>query len=394
MTLAVRIGDIAEQVRGVSYSKSDVRTNPEHGFIPLLRGGNITENGLEWDGLQYVPASIVSDKQLLSSGDVVIAASSGSLSSVGKSGSFETSRVATFGAFCKVMRPNQNVDPRYFANYFKTNNYRNRISQLAAGANINNLRNEHLNELVIPLPPLPEQRRIAAILDKADLLRTQRREALTHLDALTQSVFISMFGNPVSNSMDWDTAAFESVAPSRLGKMLDKKKQTNLQSFDYLRNANVRWFDIQMDDLFQMNFSDHERIEFELKPGDVLICEGGEPGRAAIWRGSRENCYFQKALHRARPLPEKIKPEYLVHLLWHLSHSGGLADHVTSATIAHLTGAKLKRLRIPVPPLELQQTFARRVAGIEKLKEQHRAQLAELDALFASLQHRAFKGEL
>lgn len=251
-----------------------------------------------------------------------------------------------------------------------------------------------LKEVKIPVPPLPEQRRIAAILDKADQLRAQRREALAHLESLTQSIFNDMFGEPVSNDLKWDLEPFESVAPSRLGKMLDKKTQTGLQAFDYLRNANVQWFNIELHDLLQMDFSDREQVEFGLLTGDVLICEGGEPGRAAIWRGERENCFFQKALHRARPIDSKVTSEYIVHLLWHLSHGGGLADHVTSATIAHLTGVKLKRLKIPVPPLELQQTFTKRIAEIERLKEQHRTQLADLNALFTSLQHRAFSGQL
>ena len=89
-----------------------------------------------------------------------------------------------------------------------------------------------------------------------------------------------------------------------------------------------------------------------------------------------------------------MNAEYLVWLLWFLSKRGGLGDHVTAATIAHLTGEKLKAMHIPVPPLTLQQTFAARIHAIEALKATHRAALAQLDALFASLQQRAFSGAL
>ncbi len=143
-----------------------------------------------------------------------------------------------------------------------------------------------------------------------------------------------------------------------------------------------------------MDFDEATREEFRLKNGDLLICEGGEPGRAAIWRGQLKECYYQKALHRARPNETLANPEYLVWLLFFLSMGGGLRDYVTSATIAHLTGEKLKAMRILLPPISLQHEFARRVAAVEKQKAAHRASLAEMDNLFASLQHRAFRGEL
>ena len=126
----------------------------------------------------------------------------------------------------------------------------------------------------------------------------------------------------------------------------------------------------------------------------MLICEGGEPGRAAIWHAELEDIYFQKALHRGRPKSEVANPEYLVWLLWFLAHNGGLGDHVTAATIAHLTGEKLKAMPIPVPPLALQKTFATRLQSLDALKASHRSALQELDRLFASLQHGAFSGEL
>jgi len=143
-----------------------------------------------------------------------------------------------------------------------------------------------------------------------------------------------------------------------------------------------------------MDFDESARQVFRLCPGDLLICEGGEPGRAAIWRGEIAECYYQKALHRARPIGATAIAQYLAWLLRFLSERGGLGDHVTSATIAHLTGEKLKAMNVMVPPLGLQQTFATRLQAVEALKTTHRAALAELDALFASLQHRAFAGQL
>ena len=143
-----------------------------------------------------------------------------------------------------------------------------------------------------------------------------------------------------------------------------------------------------------MDFNEAAREEFRLEDGDLLICEGGQPGRAAIWKGEIKECYYQKALHCARPYQDLANSEYLAWLLWFFSARGGLGDHVTAATIAHLTGEKLKAMRIPLPPLDLQKEFASQVAAVEKLKTAHKGSLAEMDKLFASLQYSAFRGEL
>lgn len=268
------------------------------------------------------------------------------------------------------------------------------LNNLGVGATFKEVSKEIVSRVEIPLPSLDEQRRIADILDKADVLRVKRREAIAHLDLLGQSVFHEMFGDVVSNSLGWDIKAFSEVASSRLGKMLDKKVQTGRSSFPYLRNANVRWFGFKLDDLLEMDFSAEDRVEFKLQPGDVLVCEGGEPGRAAIWKGEIQDCYFQKALHRVRPDNRLLLPEYLVHFLWHTAKAGGFAGYVTTATIAHLTGEKLKSMRIAIPPLERQQAFAGIANNIQRNRMDQTIHLEQLNALFSSLQDRAFKGEL
>src|SRR5690606_9632962 len=154
-----------------------------------------------YDNLVYVPSSKISPKQKVKKNDVVVAASSGSIEVIGKAARALEDFGGGFGAFCKVLRPNGRVDPAYFWHFFRTPDYRRKVSFLAAGANINNLRNEDLDNLQILLPPLGEQKRIAGILDAADMLRAKRREALAQLDTLLQSTFLNMFGDPVTNPM-------------------------------------------------------------------------------------------------------------------------------------------------------------------------------------------------
>ena len=293
-----------------------------------------------------------------------------------------------------LAKKREGIDQDFFYRLLGSETVYAAFARLAAGATVKNLNIELVKGVSVPVPSLPEQRRIAAILDQADALRAKRREALAQLDSLTQSIVIEMFGNPVSNSMRWPMRAFGQICETRLGKMLDQKQQTGEHSRPYLRNSNVQWHRLDLSDVFQMDFDQSARGVFRLQPGDLLICEGGEPGRAAIWTGEIAECYYQKALHRARPNSGAAVAEYLAWLLWFLSKLGGLGDHVTAATIAHLTGEKLKAMSVMLPPLALQQTFATRIQAVESLKTTHRAALAELDALFASLQHRAFSGTL
>ena len=262
------------------------------------------------------------------------------------------------------------------------------------GGSLLRARPAEVSKIQIPLPSLDEQKRIAGILDAADALRAKRREALVQLDALLQSTFLDMFGDPVTNPMGWEIVAFESIGNSRLGKMLDKGKEVGDCQFPYLANTNVQWGRFDLAALRTMDFSESDCEEFKLKNGDLLICEGGEVGRTAIWHGAHDRIYFQKALHRVRLDPTVAVPEYVFQFMWFMAKNGGFRDLTTSATIAHLTGVKLKRLPCPRPPLELQHRFAAIVESAEQQKASQRAHLAELDTLFASLQSRAFRGDL
>jgi type I restriction enzyme S subunit len=143
-----------------------------------------------------------------------------------------------------------------------------------------------------------------------------------------------------------------------------------------------------------MDFDERDRAKYLLHPGDVLICEGGEPGRAAVWRGEIAECYFQKAVHRGRPVDRLATGDFLVHLLAELARRGGLLDHISSATISHLTGERLKSMGVIAPPFESQVEFGQKAASLRSLRESASTSLAHFDNMFGALQHRAFRGGL
>lgn len=245
-------------------------------------------------------------------------------------------------------------------------------------------------ELCIPLPPLPEQQRIAVLLGKADRLRRLRRYALEMSAGYLQAVFVEMFGDTFVNPFQFPLVQFDEICESRLGKMLDAKQQTGMDKRLYLRNVNVKWGQFDLSDLAEMDFDEADREEFRLKKGDVLICEGGEVGRAAIWNNQLPECYYQKALHRVRPNPKFATSEFIFGLMRCLAKNGGLGDFTSQVTIAHLTGEKLKTIRFPLPPLSLQQKFIKVMHKHERLHAQQREALRQAEHLFQTLLARSF----
>src|SRR5262249_34456934 len=161
----------------------------------------------------------------------------------------------------------------------------------------------------------------------------------------------------------WSVVLLKEVALMRLGKMLDAKKQANGKPLPYLRNINVRWGVFDLSQMLTMVFLDDEVSEFDLRPGDVLVCEGGEPGRAAVWHDRGSNIKFQKAIHRVR-LQGGIDPHWLMYHLRHDALRGGLDEYFTGSTIKHLTGVSLARYALNVAPLSEQQRIVGKVGAL------------------------------
>jgi len=247
-----------------------------------------------------------------------------------------------------------------------------------------------LKEIRVPKPPLSEQRRIVDLLSRAEGIVRLRREAEKNAAELIPALFVDMFGDPATNPKGWATTAFGAFGNCRLGKMLDKQKQNGDYQRPYLRNVNVQWDRIDTDDLLTMDFRPEEQGKFLVRSGDVLICEGGEIGRAAVWQEQVAECFYQKALHKLTPNLSIVRPNFVVWLLWHLAHTGALLGSSTHATIAHLTGVQLKGLNVICPPIELQAEFENRVDACHSVRSQQSAATAKAKATFDALLARVF----
>lgn len=260
-----------------------------------------------------------------------------------------------------------------------------------SGATQKAITNGGLAKIEIRVPPLSEQGILTEKLRNLTRLIADKRKQLELFDEVIKSRFIELFGDVIHNSKAWQMRLFADIASSRLGKMLDAKQQTGKCSYPYLANFNVQWFRFNIENLNQMDFDEDDRAEFELKDGDLLVCEGGEIGRCAVWHNEIQPCFFQKALHRVRCNRQIIQPDYLAWWFkYNCDHDGFAAIAGAKATIAHLPGVKLKQLQVAVPPIELQQQFAAFVEQTDKSKFEIQQSLEKLEILKKSLMQQYF----
>jgi len=390
----VQIKEITTQIRGVSYSKGDAISNKIEYYIPLIRANNIVDGVLTNDDLLYVPKSIVQEKQIIKAGDIVIAASSGSLNIVGKAAYSSENLYSTFGAFCKLIRPNPKlVLPSYLNFYFQSNAYRLKVSSLAQGANINNLKNEHINELEIFLPPLSEQKRIAEILDKADALRQKSKQLLVTYDELLQATFLDMFGDPVTNPKGWKKINLNKIAKLERGRFSPRPRNDPSYfngPYPFIQTGDISKSGNRLDSYIQTLNDKGIKVSKQFEKGTIVIAiVGATIGATAILeldvyatdsiigisvnKKLANNIFLEFVMQFWKPILLKIAPE---------------------AARANINLEILGRLDIIVPPITFQDQFAKVVENIEAQKTLVKQSFQESEDLFNGLVQKAFSGEL
>ena len=274
------------------------------------------------------------------------------------------------------------------------------LNSIGRGATFKEISKTIVSKLKIPLPfsngkpYLAEQERIVSILEKAEKLKEKGKKAKDLLDEYLKSVFNEMFGDIVSNNRGWNKINAEELFDMKLGKMLSARNYTGKNLKPYLRNVNVRWGYLDLSDVKKMDFNENEYNKYQLKRGDILVCEGGEVGRTAIYNGEISNCCYQNALHRLRIVKPTIDKIYFMYFMKSAVQQGLIVKSTSQVTIAHFTAEKFKKLKIPLPPLPLQQHFASIVEHVEKIKENLKKAQINAEELFNSLMTKAFRGEL
>lgn len=299
-----------------------------------------------------------------------------------------TDRKICIGRGLCALHAKENIDNKFL--FYSLLSKQSHFEKNATGSTFKAISSKVVSNTEIPLPPKSTQLAIVSELDKINELIRLKKEQLKDYDNLAQSIFYEMFGDPVENDKGWEVKKWKEIFNTILGKMLDKSKQINhLTQYKYLANMNVQWGYFDLKELRSMTFTDEELVKYELKNNDLLICEGGDAGRCAIWKETDETILFQKAIHRARLIDtNNADVVYIRYWMQFYKVNKGLKDYISKSTIEHLTGDKLKRLPIPLPPLPLQHLFAQRIEQIEHQKSEVAKAITDLETLLASrMQH-------
>lgn len=372
----VRLGDVASYMNGYAFKPSDWSDTG----LPIIRIQDLTGNSYQANRYNGEYAL----KYEVNQGDVLISWSASLGVYV-----WQGEKALLNQHIFKVIFDKTEISKSFFVH--QVENILEKASSEAHGATMKHLTKPVFDALPFYLPPLDEQRKIAAVLDKVSDLIAKRCQQLDKLDELVKAKFVEMFGDVIQNTKLWPQYIFSDITTSRLGKMLDAKQQTGMCQYPYLANFNVQWFRFELDNLNEMDFDEADRIEFELRDGDLLVCEGGEIGRCAVWHNEIQPCYFQKALHRVRCKKEIVLPDYLAWWFkYNCDNKGFAAIEGAKATISHLPGAKLKALLVSVPPIEQQNQFAAFVEQTEKTKTAISRSLEKLETLKKALMQEYF----
>ncbi|MCW6050167.1 restriction endonuclease subunit S [Lyngbya sp. CCAP 1446/10] len=294
----------------------------------------------------------------------------------------------------KVLRPKVEADVKYLFYYLRQLN----LPDGGYDRHFKYLKRSH-----VLLPPLEEQKRIAEILDRAEGLRAKRREAIAQLDTLTQSIFLEMFGDPVRNPKGWKILNFGEIALEK-GLIVDGPFGSTLKPESYVE-AGVRVIrNFNINDAF---FDGSKFVYITIKKfaeiyrshvctGDILLSTKGTIGDVCVMPNLLgDSVLSASGTVRIRlPINSPLIADFIVYQMIQSSYKQYMKSFEAGTNQKYLNLSRIRQMELIVPSLNLQQEFARRVEAVEKLKTAHRASLSELDALFASLQHRAFRGEL
>jgi type I restriction enzyme S subunit len=389
----VKLADVAERCLGKML---DARKNKGR-LMPYLRNPNVRWFDVDTSELQSMPFEDREQERYgLKAGDIVICEGG------------EAGRAAIWDGrlpdlkFQKAIhrvRPGPRLHNRYFVHQLMADHQAGRLGDYLTGATIKHFTGQDLARYMFPLPPLAEQRRIAEVLDRAEALRDKRRAALAQLDSLTQSLFLDLFGDPKSNLKAWPQKAMaELFATSPIfGTMIPPVAEK--RGWLSLRVGNIQDWSLDLSDQKYVELPSASRERHSVKDGDLLLARAiasqDHLGKCVIAHPNGEQWAFDSHLMRLRFDLKHTEPEFIRHLFMTPGGRSIFLRASRKSTVQfNINTKEMSALQIPVPPIELQREFARRVTAVEKLKTAQRASLAELDALFATLQHRAFRGDL
>lgn len=387
-----RISEFCTTGTGGTPSRSNMERYYEGGTIPWVKSGELREVEIN-ETEEYVTEAALRETnvKLVPAGALLLAMYGATVGRLGILGVSAT----TNQAVCHIVPDPKAAEVRYLFHAL-----RNQVSTVIArgvGGAQPNISQGIVNDLMLPLPPLSEQRRMVSVLDKAETLLAQRRTAFAQLDSLTQSIFIELFGNQITNPKRWPERTVLEICEVRGGKRLPKGEAYSSKPtpFRYIRVTDLRAGSIDESALVYLKPEVQSKISrYIVNTDDVIISIAGSIGLIALVPPSLDGANLTENAAKLVPRDRNIYHSgFLASLLQTSFVQNQIRSHIGQVTIGKLALFRIERLLVNLPPLDLQREFAHRIATVEKLKVTQRASLTELHRLFASLQHRAFRGE-
>ena len=429
--IRAQVKDIAEFIRGVSYRKSESSKTPKTGHIPILRANNINIQ-LNYEDLVYVPRDKVKDVQFVKLFDIIIAMSSGSKHLVGKAAQAHQDFEGGFGTFCGLVRGSPQLDRKFIGLFFESPGYRNEISRLSIGININNLRRENVESMLIPLPPLVEQRRIVAKLEvlftqlgtavdslkKAQIQVQRYRQSLLkaafegeltkewreeHSDEL-EPIWISEISNLDSLSElpdSWMWAKIEDIAEFIRGVSYRKNQSSKTPKDDYipiLRANNINT---------QLNFEDLVYVERDkvkeeqfVKALDIIIAMSSG-SKHLVGKAAQAHQDFEGGFGTFCGLvrvSEEVNQKFIGLFFQSPIYRNEISRLSIGININNLRRENIETMHIPIPSLPEQEQIVseleRHLSVADEIEATLDAELERAERLRQSILKQAFSGKL
>ncbi len=377
---------------------------PEGAGFPVLRSSNIQGGRLDLSEVAWrlIPEADIA-RRLLESGDLLITKSSGSPDLIGKCCQFTQPEGGTkfyFSNFTLRLRADHNrADSRWL--FFWLSSPRGRAVLAAMNTTTSGLRNLNIGfylSQLVPAPPVTEQRRIAAILDKADTIRRKRQQAIQFADNLLRSAFLDMFGDPITNPHRWRSIKLGALLASRpqIGTITPA---ADVGEHRVVRVGELGEFEVNLEHCLSVDLPSDQAEKHRLVEDDFLLTRaiGSEDhlGKASVFQGSAEPMVFDSHVMRLRLDPRRLQPIFLWQ--W-LRTPGGrqlmMRRARQTAVQFNINAEQASNIDIPLPPFEVQEQFSRLFLAVRGFRHHVEHLEAEDSQLFASLVQRAFRGEL
>ena len=371
-----------KSLASINLSNVDKKTEEGQEPVQLCNYVDVYKNEYITPDMEFMAASATREqirRFALQAGDVLITKDSESWDDIAVPACVEEDLPGVLcGYHLALIRPDRERSTgRYLARAFASVGLRDQFWVSANGITRYGLTGDAISTGVLPSPPAEEQRTIADFLDREtakidalvekkeqliELLQEKRTALITHAvtkgldpDVPMKDSGIEWLGQIPAH---WDVPPLYARYEVDLGKMLDSKRITGEHLLPYLRNVDVQWDRVSVDDLPEMDVLPYEIGRYTLREGDLLVCEGGEVGRTAVWRGELPVCAYQKAVHRLRPRVETEHPRFLFYVMRAAASLGVFLARRNPNTIPHLTGEQLRKYRFAFPPGEEQQAIA------------------------------------